>query len=384
MDDTLIRLSHMTGTKGSEILDEAQGIVEAIVSGAGNKDSVGDIVMPGAFAKSLEDLKPRVVWGHDWNHPIGKVLEIYEIPGSDPRLPKKAKGFVTAALYVKVQFNLLSEKGREAFSMVAFFGEEQEWSIGYKTTKQQYDPMVKANRLHEVKLYEVSPVLHGANNLTGTVSVKDAEMADVDVAEKQTNMIQRRETLTRALVGRTKSPVSLVDINDDEAKIVYQTDASETFSASFTEKDDGEVLFGNPTKVRLEVRYVPEEEEKSFEDNAIDAVDLAENAVVDIKTGTCSCGGSCGGGAKAEEEVVLEEEVVVEKDALVITVESEIDQDELEKAFAMHRVTVDGKNLILDTEVDEDSMKREIAVLLSDRGVTAISTSRLSSTNELE
>ena len=39
----------------------------------------------------LKRRKPRVVWGHDWNQPIGKVLEIYEVPKSDPRLPEKMK-----------------------------------------------------------------------------------------------------------------------------------------------------------------------------------------------------------------------------------------------------------------------------------------------------
>ena len=72
-------------------LDELEGIVECFVSGIGNKDSVGDICDTGAFAKSLQRRKPRVVWGHNWNDPIGKVLEIYEVPASDARLPMKMK-----------------------------------------------------------------------------------------------------------------------------------------------------------------------------------------------------------------------------------------------------------------------------------------------------
>jgi hypothetical protein len=32
---------------------------------------------------------------------------------------------------------------------------------------------MQANILYEVELYEVSPVLHGANQLTGTISVKN-------------------------------------------------------------------------------------------------------------------------------------------------------------------------------------------------------------------
>jgi len=156
-------------------IDEAQGIVECFVAGIGNKDSVGDIVVAGAFQKSLTRRKPRVVWGHNWNDPIGKVLEIYEVPSNDPRLPEKMKIAGIGGLYAKIQFNLNSEKGKEAFTNVAFFGEEQEWSIGYKTLDAIFDNSRQANVLREVELYELSPVLHGANQLTGTISVKGEE-----------------------------------------------------------------------------------------------------------------------------------------------------------------------------------------------------------------
>lgn len=163
-------------------VDEAKGIVECFVSGVGNKDSVGDIVLPGAFSESLKRRKPRVVWGHDWNHPIGKVLEIYEVSSSDMRLPTKMKSAGIGGLFARVQFNLKSEKGREAFANVAFYGEDQEWSIGYKTLDAIYDNQRQANLLREVELYEVSPVLHGANQLTGTISIKsDQQVVDDDL-----------------------------------------------------------------------------------------------------------------------------------------------------------------------------------------------------------
>ncbi|NBT29590.1 MAG: hypothetical protein EBT18_08930, partial [Gammaproteobacteria bacterium] len=95
-----------------------KGIVECFVAGIGNKDSVGDICASGAFNASLKRRKPRVVWGHNWNDPIGKVLEIYEVPSSDPRLPEKMKRAGIGGLYAKVQFNLNSEKGKEAFANV--------------------------------------------------------------------------------------------------------------------------------------------------------------------------------------------------------------------------------------------------------------------------
>lgn len=153
-------------------VNEAKGIVECFVAALGNKDSVGDICLPGCFTESLKRRKPRVVWGHNWNEPIGKVLEIYEVGPNDPRLPQKMKERGVGGLFAKVQFNLGAEKGKEAFANVAFFGLEQEWSIGYKTLDAVYDNGQQANLLKEVELYEVSPVLHGANQLTATLSIK--------------------------------------------------------------------------------------------------------------------------------------------------------------------------------------------------------------------
>jgi len=181
MPNALAHATEFKAISGQINVDEAEGIVECFVSGVGNKDSVGDIVLPGAFTESLKRRKPRVVWGHDWNHPIGKVLEIYEVGPEDRRLPAKMKSAGIGGLYARVQFNLKAEKGREAFNNVAFYGEEQEWSIGYKTLDAIYDNQRQANLLREVELYEVSPVLHGANQLTGTISIKADSKEDDEV-----------------------------------------------------------------------------------------------------------------------------------------------------------------------------------------------------------
>ena len=178
-------IQYKAAPQGMVNLDEAEGIVECFVAGIGNKDSVGDVCAPGAFGKSLIRRKPRVVWGHNWNDPIGKVLDMYEVPPSDPRLPGKMKAAGIGGLYARVQFNLKSEKGREAFANVAFFGEEQEWSIGYKTINAKFDPQMQANILYEVELYEVSPVLHGANQLTGTISIKSEDQSSSVLVNEQ-------------------------------------------------------------------------------------------------------------------------------------------------------------------------------------------------------
>lgn len=165
---------------GNFNISEAEGIVECFVAAIGNKDHVGDVIVPGAFKKTLQRRKPRVVWGHDWNHPIGKVLEVYEVGPNDPRLPTKMRQAGVGGLYAKVQFNLRSEKGKEAFENIVFFGGDQEWSIGYKTRDAEYDGRLQANMLKEVELFEMSPVLHGANSLTATISVKSGEQDDTE------------------------------------------------------------------------------------------------------------------------------------------------------------------------------------------------------------
>ncbi len=282
-------------------IDEAQGIVECFVAAVGNKDSVGDVVATGAFTESLKRRKPRVVWGHSWNDPIGKVLEIYEVPASDPRLPMKMKQAGVGGLFAKVQFNLATEKGREAFASVAFFGQEQEWSIGYKTLNATFDPGSQANILHEVELYEVSPVLHGANQLTGTISVKSDEAekcgnpmahmrhtpgmpsgpaivgrpvlpsvirqvsAQIPQRQQEREDIfgegearvlpdEARNALAMELMSRSRLPLDI--IHATENSVTFNRDAgngnSVTYRLSYhREEETGEYMFGKPEKVGM-------------------------------------------------------------------------------------------------------------------------------------
>jgi HK97 family phage prohead protease len=282
-------------------IDEAQGIVECFVAAVGNKDSVGDVVATGAFTESLKRRKPRVVWGHSWNDPIGKVLEIYEVPASDPRLPMKMKQAGVGGLFAKVQFNLATEKGREAFASVAFFGQEQEWSIGYKTLNATFDPGSQANILHEVELYEVSPVLHGANQLTGTISVKSDEAekcgnpmahmrhtpempggpaivgrpvlpsvirqvsAQIPQRQQEREDIfgegearvlpdEARNALAMELMSRSRLPLDI--IHATENSVTFNRDAgngnSVTYRLSYhREEETGEYMFGKPEKIGM-------------------------------------------------------------------------------------------------------------------------------------
>jgi len=239
--------------KGTVSLDEAQGIVECFVAGIGNKDSVGDVCASGAFTKSLLRRKPRVVWGHNWNDPIGKVLEIYEVGPQDPRLPLKMKLAGIGGLFAKVQFNLSSEKGKEAFANVHFFGEEQEWSIGYKTLRAQFDQKSQANILYEVELYEVSPVLHGANQLTGTISVKADDSA---YGGSVAMMPQREESngyeeMEKELSNLFGAKVSVHSIDGDEVVFTRQEmNGAKKYKCGFM-RNQGRYMFGTPEVINI-------------------------------------------------------------------------------------------------------------------------------------
>lgn len=154
---------------GFKVLDEAQGVVEAIVAVYGNVDSAEERILYGAFKQSLTAKYPKGVWMHDWSKPVAKTLEARELPPGDPRLPPELKAY--GGLYIKGQFNLGTQRGKDAFSDIAF-GIIDEFSIGYKIIQSRYSADDSCLDLIELQLYEWSPVLVGCNPITQLISAK--------------------------------------------------------------------------------------------------------------------------------------------------------------------------------------------------------------------
>ena len=178
-------LEHKTvGVKGMNVVSADEGIVETIISVTGIVDNVKDRIMPGAYQKTLVKRKPKGVWSHDWDTPVSKTLDVKELMPGDSELPSympDGDSWPTnaGALKVKTQFNLETQRGREAYSDVVFFGDEQEWSIGYNVPLggAKVDSKSGVRDITMLELYEYSPVLFGAMPLARTTSVKDAQMA---------------------------------------------------------------------------------------------------------------------------------------------------------------------------------------------------------------
>lgn len=159
-----------------------EGIVRAIVSVTGVVDSVNDLIVPGAYAKTLTVRRPKVADYHSWERLTGRVLHIEEWMPGDPRLPKRTKDgkpwpAEAGALVATMQYNLDSEYAREAFARVKFYAEsnEAEFSVGYRVP----DAMARKRRdgvrvILQVDLFELSFVMFGAAPLTMALEVKSA------------------------------------------------------------------------------------------------------------------------------------------------------------------------------------------------------------------
>jgi len=108
-------------------------------------DQGGDVVQPGAFAKSLAARGPagvKMLFQHDPNQPIGTWTHIAE----------DARG-----LYVEGQLTLEVAKAREVLALMRA-GAIDGLSIGFKTLRGRRDVRKGVRRLEAVDLWEISIV----------------------------------------------------------------------------------------------------------------------------------------------------------------------------------------------------------------------------------
>jgi len=197
---------------GTAYKADGEGIVEAIVSVFGNVDSYGEVVMPGAFTKSLERKYPKAVLSHDWNNPVATTLEAEELMPGDARLPDAIKAY--GGLRVVGQFHKDIDDSWQTYLKIKA-GLFDEFSIGYNVERDGWKDGVR--QLHEIALHEWSPVLVGANPATSLLQVKSADYVDhIDLLNKEVvEMIartkaygERRLKEGRVLSGRNAAALS--------------------------------------------------------------------------------------------------------------------------------------------------------------------------------
>lgn len=132
---------------------EPDGTVEGYASLFGELDGARDMVMPGAFARTLKSRGLRripMLFQHDPAEPVGVWLELVE----DFR-GLRARG----KLIPDVQ------RARELIALVRD-GAVDGLSIGFRTVKGRIDPATRIRRIVDLDLWEISivtfPLLAGA------------------------------------------------------------------------------------------------------------------------------------------------------------------------------------------------------------------------------
>ena len=146
--------------------DEVEGKVEAVFSVFNSVDSDGDVVLPNSIKSGYGDKGVAMVGGHDWKDVIGRG----EIVQDNDKAVFKG------------QFIMDTERGREAYNTVKAMGDLQQWSFGYEvldsengTFSKDGQAEVDVRYLKDLKVWEVSPVLVGANQQTHTLAVKEQQ-----------------------------------------------------------------------------------------------------------------------------------------------------------------------------------------------------------------
>ncbi|WP_433860157.1 HK97 family phage prohead protease [Streptomyces kronopolitis] len=171
---------------------QPKGVVRAIYAVTGVVDEVADLIVPGAFTRTLATRRVKAAWHHEWKDPVGTVLEVEEWMPGDPRFGTIPGGTVwpreAGALVSTVQYNLRTTRGRDTYEQVKQWHEngEAQFSIGYKVTvggaSKRHD---NVRVIHDLDLYEISPVLHGAHPMTRSLEVKTASGAGAQKLERK-------------------------------------------------------------------------------------------------------------------------------------------------------------------------------------------------------
>lgn len=183
--------------------DTKQGIVTAVVSVTGNVDAQRDVVVAGAFDKSIMKWKGRmargefmpVLYGHKEGEILGKVIDLRA---------------TDEGLEVDERFFLENPRAREVFGYIQE-GVLGKSSFAYDITK------AKANKhggmdLIELDLIEVGPTTYPANDQTRLVGVKDKGAAqashDAVVASANSENVVASNTLSSTVSDVTYTVMS--------------------------------------------------------------------------------------------------------------------------------------------------------------------------------
>ena len=152
--------------------DLAEGEFEAIVSVFNTVDSVGDVVMPGAFKNTLAGFADKsapvpVVWSHDWSDPFSHIG--YSVSAEEVDAGLKIRGKLDIENNPKAaQVYRLLKGGRVRDFSFAYEIKEG----GFREKDGEDEDFNSPYELRELELFEVGPCLVGAHRDTELLDIK--------------------------------------------------------------------------------------------------------------------------------------------------------------------------------------------------------------------
>lgn len=151
-------------------VDTKKRVITGYLSGFDNKDYDNDIIVKGAFKKSIDERKNDIYFlnQHNWSQPHGKFSVLQE--------DSKGLYFESEPL-IDTSYSSDTLKLYEA-------GIVKEHSIGFQTILSDFDTKASARIIKEVKLYEGSNVTLGANPETPFTGFKSLTLKEVNNQHK--------------------------------------------------------------------------------------------------------------------------------------------------------------------------------------------------------
>lgn len=194
----------MSSTKTSPIqrfkaLDDSTGEFEAVVSIYGTIDLQGDVTMPGAHTKTIENWRKSgnlvpVVWSHDWSNPFAHIgwldpKDMHEVIRGEKSVDRRVEG----GLFVKGHLDVDKPFAKQVYDLLKA-GRVKEWSWAYDVVRQR-TASDGATELLEVNLFEVGPTLKGAHPDTLTLAVKSDDRQTERAKQLDRERLERNAAL---------------------------------------------------------------------------------------------------------------------------------------------------------------------------------------------
>jgi HK97 family phage prohead protease len=348
-------------------LKDDSGQVEAVFSLFNSLDSDGDVVVPGAVKSGFKNNQVPMVWSHKWDMPIGK--------GTIAQDDDKA--------VFKGEFFMDTESGKEAYNLVKNMGDMQQWSFGYKVNDSEYakadDNSTNARYLKDLTVYEVSPVLVGANQDTYTLAIKSNTELLKEITEQKSE-VQEEESTSCACCSDKKSyedeeqEMKSCKYHEGGPCVKMEEDKKEMKSEEDLEISEGSKPFSDEVKDVLAalddlvarakaIAMLRDEDGRKLGVKATEALRSVADDLNDAWTEIDEFIGTVGTeGAlelEIEEELVEDElaesEEVAEASTDTIDVETEVEEVTEEEAPAEESVDAEPEDEVAEEETPEDN-----------------------------